>query len=924
MRPLKLTMSAFGPYTSVVELDLESLGNSGIYLITGDTGAGKTTIFDAIVYALYGKPSGTNRDESMLRSKYASPDTPTEVRLEFLCKGSVYKIIRSPAYERPKKSGKGTTPTSASVELHLPNGRLVTKSNEVKAEIEDILGITREQFLQIAMIAQGEFLKLLLASTEERIKIFQKIFKTAPYERLQFELSERAKALAVEREKARQSINQYVSGIQAGEFSPLTADLELAKNGEMPVCEIIALIKKIIDEDELEAKTLDDEIAKNDEKIITASNNLNVIKTNESNKTQYEKNKSLLAELNPKLQEAEKEYEFQNSDTCRAKRKEIDTKITLLDAELDKYDDLQGVTDNIIAKEDEIKRAEQNHEATKSKVDALTKEITDLEKERNALKDSFEMVPRLEAKQNELKEKQKRLAQIKDDRDSLASQDEKLRIAQARYERLAKNADDLQKTYNEKNRAFLNDQAGILANELVEGEPCLVCGSTHHPKKAEKSQNAPTKEELEALEESSQEAQKSASEASAECAKINGARKELEKKLQNELNDYFSKAVDIESSNELIEGAYEELKVELEATEEQIETEKNRQKRYNDIEKELPKKKNELDLTKEHLSFLEKEIASAKATKESLEERKKQIQGELKYQTKKEAENAREILIKEQEAQNKAFENAKNSYDSLKQEQIRLEASNKELEAQLKNVKEYDKKKEESTLEEAQDKKKELTEKSRKVASRISQNKAFCEEIIKKSDAISALEEKYVWVKALADTANGALTGKEKIKLETYIQMTYFDRIIKRANRRFDVMSSGQYQLKRRTEDNTKRGQIGLDLDVIDHYNGTERSVKSLSGGESFKASLSLALGLAEEIQSSAGGVQIDTMFVDEGFGSLDEESLNQAMNALTSLGNGNRLVGIISHVNELKERIEKQIVITKDKVGGSTAKIIL
>jgi len=209
------------------------------------------------------------------------------------------------------------------------------------------------------------------------------------------------------------------------------------------------------------------------------------------------------------------------------------------------------------------------------------------------------------------------------------------------------------------------------------------------------------------------------------------------------------------------------------------------------------------------------------------------------------------------------------------------------------------------------------------IYSRITSNKASLDNILKKLNEIKTVEEKWIWIKSLSNTANGNLSGKEKIMLETYIQMTYFDRIINRANTRFMVMSGGQYELKPRKEAENNRSQSGLELDVIDHYNGTERSVKTLSGGESFKASLSLALGLSDEIQSSAGGIKLDTMFVDEGFGSLDDESLAQAIKALSSLAEGNRLVGIISHVSELKDKIDKQIVVKKEKTGGSNISIV-
>lgn len=245
------------------------------------------------------------------------------------------------------------------------------------------------------------------------------------------------------------------------------------------------------------------------------------------------------------------------------------------------------------------------------------------------------------------------------------------------------------------------------------------------------------------------------------------------------------------------------------------------------------------------------------------------------------------------------------------------------LTAQLKDAEEIDVDTEKKRQTELTTEKADLTKAITVISSRLDRNGEALKNIRKGSGRLTEVETKWTWVKALSNTANGNIGGKEKIMLETYVQMTYFDRILARANTRFMIMSGGQYELKRRIEAENNRSQSGLELDVIDHYNGTERSVKTLSGGESFKASLSLALGLSDEIQSSAGGIRLDTMFVDEGFGSLDDESLQQAMRALYGLTEGNRLVGIISHVSELKEKIDKQIVVTKEKSGGSRAEIV-
>ena len=250
-------------------------------------------------------------------------------------------------------------------------------------------------------------------------------------------------------------------------------------------------------------------------------------------------------------------------------------------------------------------------------------------------------------------------------------------------------------------------------------------------------------------------------------------------------------------------------------------------------------------------------------------------------------------------------------------------ATKDELSKQMENKQEIDLEAEKQKMVGLTANKIQFNKNKENIHSRIVNNKSNHDNIKLKSSELIDIEKKYTWVKALSDTANGTITGKDKIMLETYIQMHYFDRIISRANARLMIMTDGQYDLIRREESLSKVGQTGLDLDVIDHYNGTTRSVKSLSGGESFKASLALALGLSDEIQSSAGGIQLDTMFIDEGFGSLDEDSLAQAMNALASLASNNKLIGIISHVGELKQKIDKQIIVKKDKTGGSRAEII-
>ena len=330
-----------------------------------------------------------------------------------------------------------------------------------------------------------------------------------------------------------------------------------------------------------------------------------------------------------------------------------------------------------------------------------------------------------------------------------------------------------------------------------------------------------------------------------------------------------------------------------------------------------------METLKNSIEELDKGIAGVKAEIQSKSAQLESDRKSLRFESKNKAEDRISTLDTLISQLKEDLKNAEQAFTASDKKAADLKAAIKSLEEQLTEKIELDQEAETRKKTECTAKRQEFENRIKLIHSRLTANETALANIQEKAGDLENLEKRYVWMKALSDTANGKITGKEKIMLETYIQMTFFDRIIARANTRFMIMSGGQYELKRRKEAENNRAQTGLDLDVIDHYNGTERSVKTLSGGESFKASLSLALGLSDEIQSSAGGVKLDSMFVDEGFGSLEEESLDQAMKALAGLAEGNRLVGIISHVSELKNRIDKQIIVTKKQTGGSNAVIV-
>ena len=920
MRPINLTMSAFGPYASKTVLELDKLGTNGLYLITGDTGAGKTTIFDAITFALYGEASGDNRESTMFRSKYANAETPTEVELTFVYAGKEYYIKRNPEYERPKTRGEGFTTEKANAELHYPDGRVVAKLREVDRAVEEIMGIDRNQFTQIAMIAQGDFLKLLLASTDDRKKIFQKIFRTRCYYVLQERLKNESGKLGKEYEMISASIRQYINGIVCDEDDVLSIKVRNAKAGMSSTEETLELLSTLIANDKEKEEKLDDEqknIGKSLEEITAILTNY---ETWSKARKSLEKSKSDLNEAIAAL--AILKANLQSEEANKPKIEDIRKKIAAIEAELPEYQELDAKIkdrDKLQEGTDELSKELINQKAC---LEALKKEIEALAEERKTLEKADKEKAELEAKKQKEEDKRKALKDVSKELKALDKLEKQLNKDQEEYSRLSEIVQQKDKEYQRLFKLYLDEQAGIIAETLVDGIPCPVCGSTAHPIRAVKAENAPTKEELEESKTAYESAQEEAQKASEKAAKTKGQADEKRDSALLMLNEMFGN-VTIDDADELIKDKIAEIATVLEEVQNAIDEQQKKTDRRNEIDELLPKKNKERDDLINSISENDKTLSGNNATLISLKARIDELVKKLKYESEKKAKEVNKALQGEQKKLEDAYKAADDAVKSQNEKIAGFKAAIKEAENTLADAKEIDEDSVKAKQLELKERNGEIDKKKKIINARKSANESAEKEIRAKSEEVLAIEAKWSWVKALSNTANGNISGKEKVMLETYIQMTYFDRIVARANTRFMVMSGGQYELKRSKEAENNRSQSGLELDVIDHYNGTERSVKTLSGGESFKASLSLALGLSDEIQSSAGGIKLDTMFVDEGFGSLDDESLDQAMRALQNLTEGNRLVGIISHVTELKERIDKQIVVTKEKSGGSSIRII-
>lgn len=918
MRPLKITMSAFGPYAGEVTLDMQKLGKSGIYLITGDTGAGKTTIFDAISYALYGEASGNYRENTTLRSKYASADTPTFVELEFEYNNEIYKINRNPEYPRPNKRGEGFTKQSANAELVMPDGSVITKIKEVSAKVEEIIGINKNQFSQIAMIAQGDFRKLLNCETNERSKIFRKIFKTEPYHNIEIKLSSLFNELKRNREKEKSGIEQYINQLKCNENDTLSLELERAKSGDVLIEDVIKLAGEIINKDTLEYTKTQKNIESINEEIEKINSNIKLYENQEATKKAYAGASAKLEELKTKRNECEKAYK--SAEAQRERLEDLTRKINLINSKMPKYDELKSLENSINKRTQSFEKSINSLKLKQQEITLLEKEIDEKSKALEEVKGADLLAQKLTVQKEEINKKAEALKELKTEIDRCKTEQKNLKNAQS----FAKSALDeygaLENEYNQIYIAFFNEQAGIIADELKDGEPCPVCGSTSHPNLARKSENAPSQADVESAQNLVKKAQEKADKARDTASALKSRVDEIAANVKSAAKKLFGTDDNVfDDYNSNINA----LKEEYDCTLALLKTANEKLNLYQKLDKEIPKIQEKQKSLSDEISTLNTQKVSDEAFISENTKRVTSIKSELDFESADLAKDKLKEFTNLSSDIKNAIEKSKNDFDDIKSKYDTQKGTKASLENALKEFKEIDLVSLNEKSLKLNEYKKDIDKTAKSLYSRIESNKSRVDDISKKRDILKEYDDKYVWLKALSETANGDISGKEKITLETFVQMTYFDSIIRKANIRLLTMSDGQYELVRRSDAETLKKNEGLALDVIDHFNASTRSVSTLSGGESFMASLCLALGLSDEIQSSNGGIKLDTMFVDEGFGSLDGEALDRALSALTSLSQGNRLVGIISHVDALCDRIDNKIVITKDRTIGSNAQII-
>ena len=924
MKPLKLTMSAFGSYAGKNVIDFTGQ-QQGIFLITGDTGAGKTTIFDAITYALYNQTSGGERNGNMMRSQYAQPETETYVELEFLYRGQTYRVRRNPDYKITKtlKNGKiREQKVPHSVELTLPDGTVFPeKKNATDAKIIEILGLTADQFSQIVMIAQGDFLKLLYTKSDERKMIFSKLFRTDIYWKIQENLRRKSMEMDERIQENDRAFEQEKSRI-----------ILLPESEELPLDELVERLRERL-------------------KDALKEQNLRRANVEELNKkiTKYEEINKLFVSLE-KIRQTGKELEARQAES-KERRQQIENALKadkVLVAEQQNLRQQQEVEQSAqaIAKMTEtlannqemfetLKTQQQEAEAEQKR------EAADIQKKMLALEQSF---PSYEALQNARSEEQqakkvwedlgktseesfhKKKAGIAALKEQQKQQEQVVEQTKKNWEQTSLSASESAKHYEHMYEAFLKEQAGILAENLSAGCPCPVCGSTVHPDPAKLSDHAVTELEVEQAKKTRAAAEEKRDMAYAAFEAEKTEKQKLAQAVEKEEADFVLAQTIAKQQRKEAEQNYVSLQKIAEQIREKLvyPSLAEAKKQYAAMQKALEAAEQEIERKRQKVSELAEAMNTLKGQKLAEEENQKTAK-KLAAKTEKEyaklleksgfvSEETYHLAILPERSRSK-LEREEKEYES---QCLRQQSEQKLLEKQVSGKTYTDTtelneqlKAEKQALKEAEKTYMELHtayENDRSVL----QNCAVYLEKGKK------LESEDQVIKSLSKTANGRLSGSAKIDFETYIQRQYFKQIIHEANKRLLTMSNHQFILKLKEEANTgRKTNEGLDLSVYSLVTDSERDVKTLSGGESFLAALAMALGLSDIVERSAGAIHPDMMFIDEGFGSLDAQSRQQAIEVLAELAGDSRMVGLISHVTELKEQIDRKLVVNRTDNGS-------
>ncbi|MCI8665266.1 MAG: AAA family ATPase [Dorea sp.] len=1071
MKPVRLVMSAFGSYAEKTEIDFTDVQH-GLFLVTGDTGAGKTTVFDAITYALYDQTSGGKRDGNMMRSQYAAEETDTYVEYRFSYREEMYTIRRNPEYMRlgKRKYSDGSpryVKESPKVELILPDGKVYRgKKRETDQKIVEIMGMDAEQFTQIAMIAQGDFLKLLYAESKERRRIFSRIFQTRLYYRVQEELKRRAGSLHAQLEDNLRAAKQEMERVEFAGYPAFSGE-DMDENAYMerwrtlkgysviPYKEVIETLKAFIKKGQLlekekkeameslkqhleqlsgkkkegetvnrlfeayalscakeEELTLQGEECKRWEAQLQTAQRAQKVQVQEArfaaSREAAEKTRKNMEEVSHRMDVLKiqvqklQEMKLRQQEELSKQEKSCNAEIVRLQDALPQYEHLELLREQY-TKELKLRKKIQGE------LDRQKKTLEDLKQQREearGLQEKYAHSPgkieSLKLRKEQQAARSRDLEKLKGQWQQLAKECQECQVRQAQMEKAQRSYLSAFEAYESRYQAFLAEQAGILAKRLEMGKPCPVCGSCEHPEIQRLKEGAPTQQEVEKAKRMRDQAEERREysvaafrEQAARCeAGREGFEREYRRVMEMELpfpqeedreaKFVFSKekrakiesligeeAVKNEFNVKKTQEELEKLAGEAEQFRQAVETEKRVHEEFHSLEQafeqaeseyegrliEEKRLQSEVKLKEENLPFstqteakermeeLEKILGTAKrAYEQSREEERQAIEELRKLEGKKisgqetlwqQEEEVRicsldyETMLRRQGFEDEAAYHAgKLTSDHMEELEIKIKefhtlvnevsGRNKSLKEQLEGKEVVPLKQLEEGIQETAKLQNKLQEEYVRLYSANQKNREVRSRLKNFLEKDGELQRQYEIVGNLSRTANGNLSGTVKLDFETYVQRQYFKQIIGAANKRLLRMTSGEFILQcRDVKKLANQGQAGLDLDIYHMASDSVRDVKTLSGGEAFMASLTMALGLSDIVQNTAGAIHLDTMFVDEGFGSLDDEARGQAIRILAELADEKRLVGIISHVNELKEQIDCKLLITRTEKGS-------
>lgn len=1056
MKPLQLVMQAFGSYAKRTEVDFTKV-EQNLFLVTGDTGAGKTTIFDAIVFALYDQ-AGASEDAKtgeLLQSHFASYDVEPFVELVFEEKGEIYKVRRVPKHIRAHKKNKDKTTTgTASVSLQMPDG-IEYPSKEANKKLEEIVGLTKEQFMQIAMIAQGEFMRLLREDTKSKKEIFRKLFKTEIYDNIKTELQNRARAQGVEKNNMFVQSKAELEHVVIPDGYEHEAEMKLlrqsiSKEKSLNLVWLEQFMERLqelnqylqIEEEEAkkaytkvqkacneltarkaEAETLESaygSLQKAEERIIVLEAKRGEMDEKRrqileiANAYEIKSGYCLLEERTEKLKDKEENLKKQKeiAPSLQEKLLELQEKFHEMENELKKnlaeyaiveanvkaardyFTQLEGIEEEIRQGEKSLGQAKTLHEQARTKIDQHKRDVEACKQKLVQLQEVDQQLANCQNEMSNLERIGENLSIIEQLKDAGNKQAKIAQKEKKSYEAIQTIYEKLRREYESKRKILLNSQAGIMAMELEDGQPCPVCGSLHHPtpKKLEEEHKEITQEVIDGLKVELEEVDKEQIQASVRAGKSEALMTEKldhYKKAKKNLLDEMKKYQIIEEEQEqdsvselylVVDRRRKDCKSRLHQLEVNSVLLKKLRQQINESEQigeELENKKEQISQTIQKL-----EIQCAERTTKW-----KKLQEDKKFETREAAEQAFTVVQKKKQEQEnlcelvarektqaqealtkcenkieqyekeipldiKEMEKAKEQYlQVMKKKQTSeegwkriVEQFPQDTEGLQREVANYDqdfagakaaketaeitiKGKERPQLQRLQEEYEEARRKEQEYNRRKSDLQYLYEtdcgafhKLKQQMENRAETMKKLQMLDSLANRIAGKTTGN-RMDLETYVQRYYMEHILAAANRRLNHMSAGEYELRLYDEKRAATGvNCGLDLMVYSSVTGKEREIRTLSGGESFMAALSLALGMADQIEQRSAAINLDIMFLDEGFGSLDEHARNQAVRVLKGMADGSKLIGIISHVTELKQEIDQQLVVRKGEYGSSVS----